>query len=863
MSVPTGTNVKFTAIPTPNYKFDGWYSNDQYTGAVITSNPYSVTANTANTYYAKFSAISAEAEPTPTDPAPSGRNLEKRNVNSTALSTQAKKYYQEKLEENIETGVTTSQTNIYSIFSDLANNQTQHNVGSWQAAHNNDLYDTLHNVMLNTKTHDVTYPSNGNNSLAHYWLTTDSSYIDSNYNTPVYTLFYSDVSCFNHDQMQREHIWPKSKASFHDKTGLGGSDLHHLRPAYGPLNNKKSNWGFADIHDSNGRFTSGWYNRKTVQWPAGTTALWKADDASGQTFCDYKTDVHGDIARILLYVYVTWHEYNLYTDYTITDSEGNKKADMDYIRSLDDKDKKNTGERVIYDLPTLLKWMREDPVSKWEMKRNDLTQNVQGNRNVFIDYPELAWLLFDETVPNTMETPSGMAKGTGTDYAKVNPVTINNPVTLDFGTGASGDSNGEAVITAFDYTTQEYVKNGEQVERGDVIVYKVEPDQSTIKSVKEFSADNSGRKLYDSIESDDTYTFTRQAGYYNGAPNTGYNKEKVAVNLYTHVCEVDFTVKSQNAQGTADGGSGSGMVTAKIKGTNNVLESGDTVPEGTEVTFTFTPDYGSRFVRVSNATDTPTLISGTDTYQTTVKLNAYTYNEEDPTKIKSLKTRTKKFIAQFAQTFTSQNGSEDKPKHIYNNGLRPDVDDEWGAETDFTTNFEICGAQIKEYQGDSSNRALRFVAAIDSRILAKAKSYGWVIGYTNQAFDNTLINRYAYSLVANGANCRTFECTDTDNSSYGDYGMHDTDTRYKYITATVKNIQNATVFGANPLDTKIIARPYVVLDDERGFVAEMREGYQGFAASNTIYGQYVDLSTGESFCACSGSYNQIAALASE
>ncbi|MCR5322881.1 MAG: Ig-like domain-containing protein [Lachnospiraceae bacterium] len=47
--------------------------------------------------------------------------------------------------------------------------------------------------------------------------------------------------------------------------------------------------------------------------------------------------------------------------------------------------------------------MELDPVDTWEMCRNDLVQQVQGNRNVFIDHPELAYAMFGRTAPDNVE----------------------------------------------------------------------------------------------------------------------------------------------------------------------------------------------------------------------------------------------------------------------------------------------------------------------------------------------------------------------------------------------------------------------------------------------------------------------------
>ena len=95
--------------------------------------------------------------------------------------------------------------------------------------------------------------------------------------------------------------------------------------------------------------------------------------------------VRGDCARMVLYMHVRW---------------GTSLTSL--IESVD----------------LMLKWMKEDPVDTWEMARNDSVQSITGVRNVFVDYPELAWLMYGKSVPQDMTTPSGQAKaGTGTPAA--------------------------------------------------------------------------------------------------------------------------------------------------------------------------------------------------------------------------------------------------------------------------------------------------------------------------------------------------------------------------------------------------------------------------------------------------------------
>ena len=48
-------------------------------------------------------------------------------------------------------------------------------------------------------------------------------------------------------------------------------------------------------------------------------------------------------------------------------------------------------------LSALIKWHIQDPPDEKELARNDLVESEQGNRNPFIDLPQLVWLLWNST----------------------------------------------------------------------------------------------------------------------------------------------------------------------------------------------------------------------------------------------------------------------------------------------------------------------------------------------------------------------------------------------------------------------------------------------------------------------------------
>ena len=180
----------------------------------------------------------------------------------------------------------------------------------------------------------------------------------------IYTSYSATMSQWN--GWNREHVWPQSLGGGNTKGG--GADLHHIRPSD------------AGVNSSRGNKKYGYSNNGTAKY--GTDpAIGYLGGTYNSTYFEPLDNVKGDVARICLYVYVRWG------------SDWGASNITSVFQSID----------------VLLEWCELDPVDTWEMGRNEVVQNIQGNRNVFIDYPELAWLLFDKEIPDDMVTPSGIA----------------------------------------------------------------------------------------------------------------------------------------------------------------------------------------------------------------------------------------------------------------------------------------------------------------------------------------------------------------------------------------------------------------------------------------------------------------------
>jgi len=108
--------------------------------------------------------------------------------------------------------------------------------------------------------------------------------------------------------------------------------------------------------------------------------------------CEPDDNMKGDIARIVVYVWLHYAERGI-TPSGSVNSSGHMipYKDMTGALELTNILGYSTAERC---QEKLKEWNKLDPVSEVETLRNDTVQGIQGNRNPFVDYPELMDRIF-------------------------------------------------------------------------------------------------------------------------------------------------------------------------------------------------------------------------------------------------------------------------------------------------------------------------------------------------------------------------------------------------------------------------------------------------------------------------------------
>ena len=179
-------------------------------------------------------------------------------------------------------------------------------------------------------------------SDASYYLQyTDEAFNGNGYLYGIYDGSYIVPKWESGRTWNKEHLWPVSRLPHTEREGISeGSDLFNLRACNSSINSSRGNNYYSEEGDS-GYFPN-----------------------------EDKGDHRGDVARSIFYMGLKYESLGLRV-------VENPRYDKDNIFEM--------GK-----LSTLLKRNEEDPVDEFERQRNNRIYEYQGNRNPFVDYPELA-----------------------------------------------------------------------------------------------------------------------------------------------------------------------------------------------------------------------------------------------------------------------------------------------------------------------------------------------------------------------------------------------------------------------------------------------------------------------------------------
>ena len=232
-----------------------------------------------------------------------------------------------------------------------------------------ELQNGLSILMANTQTDITAYKD-----LKTYLSTTDSDLMDDNSMITLYTRDIIDGT-WNESLWNREHVWCKNHSNglytaVQENNKGAGSDIHHVRPALMTINSTRSNVPYGLVDKSS------------------ATQIGDTGNYFGNNIFEPSDEIKGDIARILMYVYVRYSSSLNSTYDTIIDKRGD-------LRITDIVTTPSGLEEDAWNL--LLSWNDLDPVNYLEMNRNEEGQKLQNNRNVFIDHQEFARMCFDSS----------------------------------------------------------------------------------------------------------------------------------------------------------------------------------------------------------------------------------------------------------------------------------------------------------------------------------------------------------------------------------------------------------------------------------------------------------------------------------
>lgn len=222
----------------------------------------------------------------------------------------------------------------------------------------------------------------------------------------------SGTQAFSANKMQREHAVPKSwwKKNGDVEYTPAYTDMWNLYPSEAAANQAKSNYPFGEVSAPSFDNGSCLVGTPVSGQGGGCRSVFEPAD-------EYK----GDFARTIFYMATVYDDLPWVYNYMF-----NANSPYPTLRQ--------------WAIDTLLQWARLDPVSQKERDRNEGVETRQGNRNPFIDFPELAEYIWGTRMLETFRIADQGGQTTPPitgDPEMTSPV---NGEMLDFGQAAVGST---------------------------------------------------------------------------------------------------------------------------------------------------------------------------------------------------------------------------------------------------------------------------------------------------------------------------------------------------------------------------------------------------------------------------------------
>ena len=171
------------------------------------------------------------------------------------------------------------------------------------------------------------------------------------------------------DAYNREHSMPQS---WFNEAKPMVSDIVHVIPTDGYINNMRSSDPFGEVNTSKTyKSSANNYSKSgSCRTPGYTGTVFEPND-----------EIKGDIARIYFYM------ATCYEDRILNWTNGTASTVIGGTRYKPLKP---------WVMDMMMRWAKQDPIDDVETARNNAVQQVQGNRNPFVDYPGLEEYVWGE-----------------------------------------------------------------------------------------------------------------------------------------------------------------------------------------------------------------------------------------------------------------------------------------------------------------------------------------------------------------------------------------------------------------------------------------------------------------------------------